>query len=155
MKSVLRFPLVTDALEVQSSDVHGQGVFATRHIAAGETLIEYVGEIITMAEALARPPHDAANPEHTFYFYVDADRVIDALHGGNASKWMNHSCRPNCVPDVVKGRVFILARRPVFRGEELTFDYGLFSDEPMSDALKARYACRCGAKKCRGTLLRG
>jgi SET domain-containing protein len=35
----------------------------------------------------------------------------------------------------------------------LTFDYGLVSDEPMTEALKARYACRCGAKKCRGTML--
>jgi SET domain-containing protein len=41
----------------------------------------------------------------------------------------------------------------VFKGEELTFDYELVSDEPMSAALKARYACRCGAKKCRGTML--
>jgi len=41
----------------------------------------------------------------------------------------------------------------VFRGEELTFDYGLVSDEPMTEALKARYACRCGASKCRGTML--
>jgi hypothetical protein len=106
-----------------------------------------------MAEALARHPHDATNPDHTFYFHLDDGRVIDALHGGNASKWINHSCRPNCVPDEVHGRIFIVTRRPVFKGEELTFDYGLVSDEPMTEALKARYACRCGAKKCRGTML--
>jgi SET domain-containing protein len=112
-----------------------------------------VGEIISMAEAIARHPHDAANPDHTFYFHLDDGRVIDALHGGNASKWINHSCRPNCVPDEDRGRIFIMTRRPVFKGEELTFDYGLVSDEPMSEALRARYACRCGAKKCRGTML--
>jgi SET domain-containing protein len=84
---------------------------------------------------------------------LDDGRVIDALHGGNASKWINHSCRPNCVPDEDRGRIFILTRRPVFKGEELTFDYGLVSDEPMTEALKARYACRCGSKKCRGTML--
>ena len=54
---------------------------------------------------------------------------------------------------MVNGRIFIKTRRPVFRGEELTFDYGLVSDEPVTDALRARYACRCGAKKCRGTML--
>jgi SET domain-containing protein len=140
-------------VHVQSSGVHGKGVFATRHMAAGETVIEYVGEVITMAEAIRRHPHDAHNPDHTFYFHLDDGRVIDALYGGNDSKWINHSCRPNCVPDLVKGRVFIKTRRPVFRGEELTFDYSLFSDEPMTDALKARYVCRCGAKKCRGTML--
>ena len=140
-------------IEVLSSGVHGKGVFATRHMAAGERVIEYVGERISMAEAIRRHPHDAGQPEHTFYFHLDDGRVIDALYGGNDSKWINHSCRPNCEPDEVKGRIYILTRRPVFKGEELTFDYGLFSDEPMTDALKARYACCCGAPKCRGTML--
>ena len=146
-------PPASSPIHVHSSAVHGKGVFATRHLAAGERVIEYVGEVITMAEAIARHPHDAANPDHTFYFHLDDGRVIDALHGGNDSKWINHSCRPNCLPDEDRGRIFILTRRPVFKGEELTFDYGLVSDEPMSEALKARYACRCGVKKCRGTLL--
>jgi SET domain-containing protein len=140
-------------IEVLTSRVHGKGVFATRHMAAGERVIEYVGEVITMAEALRRHPHDPLQPDHTFYFHMDDGRVIDAHVGGNDSKWINHSCRPNCEPTLVKGRVFIQTRRPVFRGEELTFDYSLFSDEPMTEALRARYACRCGAKKCRGTML--
>lgn len=144
---------IESPIRVERSGVHGQGVFATRHLAAGERVIEYVGEVISMTEAIRRHPHDAHNPDHTFYFHLDDGRVIDALHGGNASKWINHSCRPNCVPDEVKGRIFILTRRSVFKGEELTFDYGLVSDEPMTEALKARYACRCGAKKCRGTML--
>jgi uncharacterized protein len=140
-------------IEVLSSAVHGKGVFATRHMAAGERVIEYAGERISMAEAIRRHPHDADQPDHTFYFHLNDGQVIDALYGGNDSKWINHSCRPNCVPDEVKGRIYMLTRRPVFKGEELTFDYGLFSDEPMTDALKARYACRCGAPKCRGTML--
>lgn len=138
---------------VQSSGVHGKGVFATRPIAAGERVVEYVGERISMAEAIARHPHDAANPDHTFYFHLDNGQVIDALYGGNDSKWINHSCRPNCEPDEDQGRIFIATRRPVFKGEELTFDYGLFSDEPLTEALKARYVCRCGAAKCRGSML--
>ena len=138
---------------VHASAVHGKGVFATRQLAAGERVIEYVGEVISMAQAIARHPHDPSNPDHTFYFHLDDGRVIDALHGGNDSKWINHSCRPNCVPDEDRGRIFILTRRLVFKGEELTFDYGLVSDEPVSEALKARYACRCGAKKCRDTML--
>lgn len=155
MKPVWRSPSPSDAIRVETSAVHGRGVFATRHLAAGERVIEYVGELISMAEAIARHPHDPHNPDHTFYFHLDDGRVIDALHGGNASKWINHSCRPNCVPDEERGRIFIMTRRPVFKGEELTFDYGLFSDEPMSEALRARYACRCGARKCRGTMLSG
>ena len=139
--------------ETRRSEVHGTGVFALSEFAAGELIIEYVGEVITMTEAIRRHPHDPHNPNHTFYFHLDDAHVIDGLHGGNAARWINHSCRPNCVPDEVKGRIYMLTRRPVFKGEELTFDYGLFSDEPMTDALKARYACRCGAPKCRGTML--
>ena len=66
---------------------------------------------------------------------------------------LNHSCKPNCEPDEVGGGIVIKALRFIWPGEELTFDYDLFSDEPMTDTLKARYACRCGAKKCRGTML--
>ena len=149
----MRSPPSNNAIWVQSSDVHGKGVFAARHMAAGETVIEYVGELISMSEAIARHPHDPQDPNHTFYFQLDDERVIDAVRDGNDSKWINHSCRPNCEPEEVDGRIFIKTRRPVFRGEELTFDYGLVSDEPMSEALRARYACRCGARKCRGTML--
>lgn len=92
-------------IEVQSSPVHGKGVFALRHMAAGETVIEYVGEIISMAEAIARHPHNPLEPNHTFYFQLGDGRVIDGLHGGNDARWINHSCRPNCVPDEVKGRI--------------------------------------------------
>lgn len=138
---------------VQSSGVHGKGVFALRNMAAGETVIEYVGEIISMAQAIARHPQNPQDPDHTFYFQLDDGRVIDGLYGGNDSRWINHSCRPNCAPDEKDGRIFIQTLRPIFRGEELTFDYDLHSDEPITPALKNRYACHCGAKKCRGTML--
>jgi SET domain-containing protein len=142
-----------DRTEVYASRVHGQGVFALCHMAAGETVIEYVGEIISMVEAQRRHPHDPRNPEHTSYFHIDDARVIDGRYGGNASRWINHSCRPNCEPVERDGRIFIQTRRQIWRGEELTFDYGLMSDEPITRALKAKYACHCGAKKCKGTML--
>ena len=145
--------MIQPRIATHRSSVHGTGVFAACHMAAGETVIEYMGEVISMAEALRRHPHDPQNPEHTFYFHINDERVIDGLYGGNDARWINHSCRPNCVPDEVDGRIFIKTRRPVWSGEELTFDYGLVSDEPLTDALKAKYACRCGAKKCRGTML--
>jgi hypothetical protein len=39
------------------------------------------------------------------------------------------------------------------RDEDDDFGPPLFSDEPMTEALKSRYVCRCGAPKCRGTML--
>ena len=38
-------------------------------------------------------------------------------------------------------------------GEELFYDYGLVIEERYTAALKRQYACRCGAKDCRGTML--
>jgi SET domain-containing protein len=133
--------------------VHGKGVFALQDIAEGEDLIEYVGEVISWAEAERRHPHDPQNPNHTFYFHIDEDHVIDGLHGGNASRWINHACAPNCEADERGGRVFIRALRSIAAGEELSFDYGLIIDERYTAKLKAEYACWCGADECRGTML--
>ena len=133
--------------------MHGKGVFALQDIAEGETIIEYVGEVITWDEAQDRHPHDPSDPNHTFYFHVDEDRVIDALYGGNSSRWINHSCDPNCEADEDGGRVFIKALRNIRAGEELNYDYGLIIDEPYTKKLLAEYPCWCGAKNCRGTLL--
>lgn len=141
-------------LQVRRSGVHGKGVFALRPIAAGERLIEYTGEVISWAEALRRHPHDPAQPTHTFYFHIEGGCVIDAKHGGNSSRWINHSCAPNCeAEETPEGRVFIKALRDIAPGEELFYDYGLVIDEPLTARLKAEYACHCGTPACRGTLL--
>jgi hypothetical protein len=133
--------------------VHGKGVFALQDLAEGETIIEYVGEIISWDEAQDRHPHDPNDPNHTFYFHVNEDRVIDALHGGNSSRWINHSCDPNCEADEENDRIFIKAIRNILAGEELSYDYGLIIDEPYTKKLKAEYPCWCGSANCRGTLL--
>lgn len=140
-------------IQVRRSGVHGKGVFAVRDIAAGERLIEYTGEIISWDEALARHPHDPADPNHTFYFHIDGGRVIDAKHGGNSSRWINHSCTPNCVARQEGERVFIDALQDIAVGQELFYNYGLVIDEPLTPSLKAQYPCWCGTPDCTGTLL--
>ncbi len=140
-------------IQTRRSGVHGRGVFAVQDIAEGETIIEYVGEVVTWDEAQDRHPHDPKDPNHTFYFHVDADRVIDAKYGGNSSRWINHSCDPNCEADEENGRIFIKALRNIKAGEELNYDYGLIIEERYTPKLKAEYPCWCGARNCRGTLL--
>lgn len=140
-------------IQVRRSGVHGKGVFALRPLAKGETLIEYTGEVIDWPEALRRHPHDPTDPHHTFYFSIDEDHVIDAKFGGNAARWINHACAPNCEADETDGRVFIKTLRAVKAGEELFYDYGLVIDERYTPKLKKQYECRCGHKACRGTML--
>lgn len=140
-------------IQVRRSGVHGKGVYALQKIRKGETIIEYKGEMITWKQALKRHPHDPKDPDHTFYFHIDDKHVIDAKFGGNAARWINHACKPNCESDIVGERVFIKALRKIEPGEELFYDYGLVIDEPYTRKVKKQFECRCGAKRCRGTML--
>ena len=140
-------------LQVRRSGVHGKGVFALRPIAAGTTIIEYAGEVISWKEALRRHPHDPLDPNHTFYFHIDDKHVIDGKVGGNSSRWINHACEPNCEAEDADGRIFIKALVDLHPGEELFFDYGLVIDGRHTPALKKEYECRCGCPGCRHTML--
>ncbi len=140
-------------MQTRRSGVHGKGVYALQNLAEGEQLLEYEGEVISWKEALRRHPHDPQNPNHTFYFHIDDKHVIDGKQGGNSSRWINHSCKPNCEAEEAGGRVFIKTLRNIKAGEELFFDYGLIIDARYTKKLLAEYPCWCGAKSCRGTLL--
>ncbi len=139
--------------QVRESGVHGKGVYALRPIRAGERIMEYKGEVISWDEALRRHPHDPSNPQHTFYFHIDDQNVIDGKKTGNSAKWINHACDPNCESDEVDGRIFIHALRDIAPGEELFYDYGLVIDERYTPKLKKEYECRCGSANCRHTML--
>jgi SET domain-containing protein len=140
-------------MQVRRSGVHGRGVFVLCAMAAGERILEYTGEVISWGEALRRHPHDPDQPTHTFYFHIDDTHVIDGKHGGNSSRWINHSCAPNCDSEIVGKRVFIRAMRDLRPGEELFFDYRLTIDGRRTRRLELEYACRCGSANCRGTML--
>ena len=146
-------PRSSRRIQVRQSGVHGKGVYAVAPIAADDVIIEYIGERISWDEAMDRHPHDPAQPNHTFYFHVDEACVIDALHGGNSSRWINHACEPNCEADEADGRIFIRALRDLAPGEELFYDYGLVIEERYTPKLKKEFACRCGSPICRGTML--
>jgi hypothetical protein len=140
-------------IQVRRSGVHGKGVYALVPIRKGTRIIEYVGEIVTWAEAQRRHPRDPSDPNHTFYFHIDDKHVIDAGVGGNAARWINHACEPNCKAEEEDGRIFIDAKRHIAPGEELFYDYGLIIDERYTPKLKKQYECRCGSRRCRGTML--
>jgi uncharacterized protein len=142
------------AYVVRHSPIHGRGVFATRTIRKGADIVEYRGRRISIEEADNLPDSDPDNPFHTFLFELNDGRVIDAGVRGNAARWINHSCRPNCVPyEDDEGRVFIEAKRTISAGEELSYDYKLNVPGRRSARLLANYACRCGAPRCRGSMV--
>jgi SET domain-containing protein len=138
---------------VRHSPVHGYGCFARKPIPKGTRIIEYVGDRITHKQADKR--YEGADPgdNHTFLFIADSRTVIDATFGGNESRFINHSCDGNCTSETEKGRVFIDATRDMAKGDELGYDYQIPRDKDDPSNVDRVYACRCGAEKCRGTML--
>jgi hypothetical protein len=137
---------------VRPSPIQGLGAFTIRPIARGTRIIEYTGERLTDAEADARHDDAAQERHHTFLFAVGRDTVIDAAAGG-AARYLNHSCEPNCAAVIERGRVYLEAIQDIGPGTELTYDYGMRRLGTPDEAAAARYACRCGARRCRGTIL--
>lgn len=129
------------------SGVHGSGVFAREFIAKGERVIEYVGERISKTEGLRREDlrlaRLAAGGDGCVYvFEVTKRHDLDGDVPWNPARHINHSCAPNCESDIIRGRVWILARRDIAAGEELNYDYGFDYGEAWN------HPCVCGADEC-------
>ena len=136
---------------VRNSGIHGHGVFATTTLRKGTRLIEYKGQRLTEAQADKRYAKD--DSPHTFLFSLDGGRVIDATYEGNSARWINHSCAPNCEAVDDAGRIYIETLRSIRAGEELVYDYRIELEEKHTPELKRQYQCRCGARRCKGTIL--
>jgi hypothetical protein len=54
---------------------------------------------------------------------------------------------------IERNRVFIEAIRDIKPGEELGYDYQLTWESNDDPEELANYACHCGARRCRGTML--
>ena len=139
-------------LEIRRSPIAGLGGFATQPIRKGTRIIEYVGERISHAEADRRYDDSVSPHPHVVLFTVNNRTVIDAGVNGNEARFINHSCEPNCDPVIEKGHVYIEAIKNIAAGEELTYDYNLTREGDDLES-EERFACHCGAKRCRGTQL--
>jgi uncharacterized protein len=143
----------SELVEVRNSPIHGRGVYAVAPIKKGTRIYEYVGERITHAEADRRFWRKRHDDGHTFLFVVNRKTVIDGTRKGNDARYINHRCDTNCETITEDNRIFIEATRDIKPSEELGYDYQLtWSEEDTPEDL-ALYTCRCGAKKCRGTML--
>lgn len=146
------------SIVVRRSPIHGRGVFALRAIPKGSEIIRYRGRLVTHEEA------DAAfvDTGHTMLFVLNDHWVIDAAQDGNSARWINHSCTPNCAAwliedesgDPSRDRIVIESERDIAPGEELTYDYRIDAEDPVTPEAMRLWACRCGAPGCRGTMLK-
>ncbi|XP_054917474.1 histone-lysine N-methyltransferase NSD2 [Dermacentor andersoni] len=127
----------------------GWGLQTSQALAAGDFVMEYVGELINEEECERRLAELHMENNQNFYFLtLEKDRIIDAGPKGNLSRFINHSCEPNCETQkwTVNGdtRVGIFAIRDIAAGTELTFNYNL---ECRGNE---RIPCACGSRNCSG-----
>jgi uncharacterized protein len=135
-----------------ASEIHGRGVYARRDIPDGTRVIEYVGERITKAEAQRRELRRLALQRKggdgcVTIFALNKRHDLDGRSARNVAHFINHSCAPNCRAEAIRGRIWIVARRDIAAGDELTFDYGYGFQEWRL------HPCRCGAKRCVGFIV--
>jgi len=137
-------PLVAETALVcfHESVIHGKGGFAKANIAAGSRVIEYTGEKITKAESLRR-----CESNNEYIFSLDDTHDLDGNVPWNPARFLNHSCDPNCEAEPAGGRIWIVARRYIQAGEEITFNYG-YDLEDYRDHL-----CHCAANGCVGYIV--
>jgi SET domain-containing protein len=145
---------VNDWVELRQSPIHGLGGFARRDIAKGERIIEYTGEKISNAEADRRYDDDQMRRHHTFLFILNTKMCVDAAFDGNAARFLNHSCDPNCEAVIERGHIWIEAVRNIPAGTELLYDYQYEDDPEYTEEDLRFYLCRCGAPHCRGTIVK-
>lgn len=111
----------------------GLGLFAAGPIPKGACIIEYTGKLLTKEE------YKASNSR--YLWDIGPGTTLDGSPRSNKARYINHSCKPNCEPDVYKRRVYISALRDIQPGEELSYNYG-------KDYFKEYIGKNCRCLKC-------
>ena len=113
----------------------------------GAFLAEYVGEVVdepTMERRLGDA--SSAQEQHFYMMELSNGLYVDSRTKGNFTRFVNHCCDPNAECQSwrvgAETRVAIFAVQTIEPGDEITYDYKWFS--------KRRYACHCGAARCKG-----
>lgn len=135
-----------------SSAIHRHGLFAACTIPKGTRVIEYKGVKLTKAQGWRRAEQwiekaNGTDKGAVYIFELNSRYDIDGNVPWNIARYVNHSCRPNCEIDIIRGRIWIIALREIAAGEELSYDYGYDLDH-WED-----HPCRCGAKECLGYIV--
>lgn len=109
----------------------GLGLFTEEPINKGEFVVEYVGPVLTSKEADLRGGR--------YLFETNKNRFVDGSSRSNLARYINHACKPNCVIEILKGRIYVFSKRKINAGEELNYDY---DTEYFNDFIKP-VGCKC------------
>nr|XP_023687945.1 histone-lysine N-methyltransferase 2D-like [Paramormyrops kingsleyae]XP_023687953.1 histone-lysine N-methyltransferase 2D-like [Paramormyrops kingsleyae]XP_023687962.1 histone-lysine N-methyltransferase 2D-like [Paramormyrops kingsleyae] len=130
------------------SRIQGLGLYAAKDLEKHTMVIEYIGTIIRNEVANRREKIYEEQNRGIYMFRINNEHVIDATLTGGPARYVNHSCAPNCVAEVVtfdkEDKIIIISSRRIPKGEELTYDYQFdFEDD------QHKIPCHCGAWNCR------
>ncbi|XP_052443758.1 histone-lysine N-methyltransferase EHMT1 isoform X1 [Carassius gibelio] len=137
-------------LQLFRTQMMGWGVKTLQDIPQGTFVCEYVGEIISDAEADVRE-------NDSYLFSLDSKMgdmyCVDARFYGNISRFINHHCEPNLFPcrvftshqDLRFPHIAFFACKNISAGDELGFDYG----DHFWDVKGKLFSCQCGSSKCK------
>nr|DBA32952.1 TPA: hypothetical protein GDO54_000695 [Pyxicephalus adspersus] len=130
------------------SRIQGLGLYAAKDLEKHTMVIEYIGTIIRNEVANRREKIYEEQNRGIYMFRINNEHVIDATLTGGPARYINHSCAPNCVAEVVtfdkEDKIIIISSRRIPKGEELTYDYQFdFEDD------QHKIPCHCGAWNCR------
>jgi SET domain-containing protein len=129
-------------LEFKKSPIHRLGGFAKTEIPVGTQVIEYVGEKITKDESIRR-----CEANNHFIFALNDREDLDGNVDWNPARYINHSCAPNCEVEWDGSHLWLVAKRDIKAGEEVTFNYGY-------DLVDYReHPCTCGSEECVGYIV--
>lgn len=141
------------------------GLRSPDHIKAGQFIDCYVGEVISKEDADLREAEAGSKPQPSYLFSLDFlvndddIYVVDSQRLGAPTRYMNHSCNPNCRMFPVTrhhgdNRIYDLAffsLRDLPPMTELTFDYNpTWKGDKTIDPNAVK--CLCGEAQCRGQL---
>lgn len=112
---------------------YGRGLFAKKLIKKGDFVIEYIGKKVTIEEG--------ERLGGKYLMTLDDKYTIDGKSHDNLARYINHSCKPNCIVYTDKGHIKIYARKNIHVGEELNYNYG---KEYWNFYIKP-HGCKCDA----------
>ena len=124
-------------VEVRPSRIEGLGIFALRSFRPGER----IRQINVVREITLEFPLVSEMGERTDHCDYPDGKVVLL---GFPDRHVNHSCDPNAYQMFEGDSSFLVARRTIAPGDEISVDYN------VNITAGTAWPCRCGAKRCSG-----
>lgn len=122
-------------VKVGVSKLHGKGIFANRNIRKSEIILDIDDSCVV------EDPSKLTQKQLDYKCDFLPDKIVMMQP---PEVYINHSCDPNTFVKTVKGVRKVIALKNISKGEEITYDYVINSD---NDGF---FECHCGSLRCRG-----